>query len=235
MNIFEQLKEKSTPKNVKQFVLHIKTDQPIDVVENENVKEYGEDGEIEADYGEDSIEETTSVKPVLEFIDKRHESHIERTLILQRIRGFKEKLEEQEPMKSPSLEPTTPSPKIDLQEEKEGDIGTSDEEEAVSPVPAPIIKQKKRKLKIVDPSVFNKKGDDDDKIIIPPIDMEVRDTVFKTPRKRKTAVVLPIAHGNFNIKNIDKKLPRKRNKIVYKSSSYYMNNRKLFIEKIDKK
>ena len=36
-----------------------------------------------------------------------------------------------------------------------------------------------------------------------------------------------------DIENIDKKLPRKRNKLVYKSSSYYLNNRKLFIEKID--
>lgn len=233
MNILEQLKEKSTPKNVKQFALNIITDEPIDVVEKENgdLKEYDEDGEIQADYGEDSVEETTSVKPVLEFIDKRHESHVERSLILQRIKGFKAKLEDEEPMNTPSLEPTLLSPKIDLQEEKEDDAGTSDEEEAA---PGPIIKQK-RKLKIVDPSVFNKKGDEetDDKIVIP---LEVRDKVntIKIPRKRKTAIVLPITHGNFNIKNIDKKLPRKRNKIVYKSSSYYMNNRKLFIEKIDK-
>ena len=109
------------------------------------------------------------------------------------------------------------------QREKEDDVDIEyliDEGEIIPHVPASIIKQKKRKLKVTSvPSVFDKKDEveqeTDDKIIIPPIDMEVRDTVFKTPRKRKTAVVLPIAHGNFNIKNIDKKLPRKRNKIVY--------------------
>ena len=57
----EQLKEKSTPKNVKQFVLNIKTNEPIEVIEKEegDAKEYGEKGEIEADYGEDSPEKTS--------------------------------------------------------------------------------------------------------------------------------------------------------------------------------
>ena len=153
MNIFEQLKEKSTPKNVKQFVLNIKTNEPIEVIEKEegDAEEYGEKGEIEADYGEDSPEKTIpSPKPVLEFIDKRYESDIERSLILQRIKGFKENFESEEPMKSPSLEPT-PHPKIDLQEEKEDDVDIEyviDEGEIIPHVPASIIKQKKRKLKV---------------------------------------------------------------------------------------
>ena len=110
MNIFEQLKEKKTPKNVKQFALNIK---PIDDdIEKSDLKEQDDNEDpIEKDLndkeenedqeeGEEGEEKKPMPKHVLDFIDKRHENHIDRFLILQRIKKYKEKPQELEPLPS---------------------------------------------------------------------------------------------------------------------------------------
>ena len=65
---------------------------------------------------------------------------------------------------------------------------------------------------------------------------EVREIVkIKIPKRKVKAIsTIPIAEFNINSTKIIDRLPKKTEKIIYKASSYYMNNRKISIEKLNK-
>ena len=248
MNIFEQLKEKKTPKNVKQFALYIKENNDEEKVDDEakNNDEEQENDEAKDDNEENAENEDPQEKPqmpkhVLEFIDKRHENHIDRFLVLQRLKNYKEKPNEFNSNIPPILTPVLKDTEI-LEENTLKDLPTAEEaptdgeHSLVRKEGNKVIIKKKGKIKTALPTIK------EDTIVIPDIPNEDLSMVPEEPpktvritrsRARKSAIVLPLPKVMLDIENIDKKLPRKRNKLVYKSSSYYLNNRKLFIEKID--
>ena len=133
MNIFEQLKEKKTPKNVKQFALYIKENNDEEKVDDEakNNDEEQENDEAKDDNEENAENEDPQEKPqmpkhVLEFIDKRHENHIDRFLVLQRLKNYKEKPNEFNSNIPPILTPVLKDTEI-LEENTLKDLPTAEE------------------------------------------------------------------------------------------------------------
>lgn len=53
------------------------------------------------------------------------------------------------------------------------------------------------------------------------------------PAKTKTIAKIPVGEFVINDKKLGDRLPKPREKFIYKASSYYMNNRKIFIEKLN--
>jgi hypothetical protein len=218
MNIsyLEQLKKKPIPKTKKEFIVNaniIKTKKDIEEEEQEPKLENEENEKEEKEEKEEPLEKES--KPInkigVKIVDKRNESKIDRELILKRLKNQMvvkpdNIIEEPEPTQLKEVEP----------------------EPAVEPK-AKIVK--KRKIKIItDVNVPD--------INVQP-DMNIGEQVetikIKKPKaKPKNVSTMPIKDVVIGNIKLGDRLPKPSEKVIYKASSYYMNNRKISIEKLNK-
>lgn len=213
----ENMNKKIIPKTQKSFfVIAKKEDNEADNKESKE-KEYIENIEKEEIDEEEKQEKKDEIKKQLkrqqiEIIDKRDTSTIDRDLIMERIRNKEKTLEKI------TQEKIIEEFKEDSDEEKES-VESDKEEEVVI----------KKKAKIV---ISKKTEDKEDK----ELDKQPVVVIKRKGKKveAKTISQININDVEINGKKIKDRIPVAKEKIRPKASSYYMNNRKLSIEKINK-
>ena len=211
----EDLKHKPMPNKKQKFgVEAFYSDEMIEKKQAKEVKELEE--------GEELVEPKR--KNVISLVDKRESSKIDRQSIMKRLMtknifSIKAPL----PAVDESLAESAVSP-----EEKEGTEPLAKETE-------PLAKETEPLTKVLEEEVPEKTKV---KLVAKPSDMEPKKTVIirvKKPKARATdeQIDLNISLETATIQGmpIINRLPRK-NAVVAKVSSYYMNNRKQFIQKL---
>jgi hypothetical protein len=216
MSYLEQLQVKKAPVKHSDFIVKLFGENDIDREEpkKNDAKKYDEDGEIIADYSSDNSEDSIPKKVIQPisvvpfFVDKTKETRVDRNLILARIkRGAKEIEEDKED-----------------KEDKEDEI--IEEVMQKEPTKDNIVKTATKitikKKKIAAPE---EQADD-----AAPKEMVVK---RRRQKKPKTVSLVKIDDIEFNGKPLKERLPQAKEKYIHKASSYYMNNRKLFVEKVN--
>jgi hypothetical protein len=173
------------------------------------------------------------VKPFVKIVDKRKTSNVDRTAILRRLR-------EQMVVKNTLDISVTSSP---IEEIKYGEPSSEKQEQAVIVEPPevalPIPIKTGQKL-VIKPKLVIKEADKDAAPLLPEAIVEPSDVPGKPKRGRKPKAKVvdePIGEVDLttatirNQKVVDR-LPKEREKIIIKAPTYYMNNRKLFIQKL---
>lgn len=219
MSYLEQLQVKKTPVKNSQFLISllgenestkkIKTQQTL---AKKEAIEFDDNNDIVADYDEEDDMEESKTQNEPFFVDKTQETHLDRNLILAKIkRGFvvstKDEVDEE----------------TEVDEEKEAEIVEIIDKE---PDNEKVVKTKtKVTIKKQKTTVDEEKADDEPNEI----------TLKKRGRraKPKTVSLMKIDDIIVNEKSIKERLPALKEKYIHKASSYYMNNRKLFVEKIN--
>jgi hypothetical protein len=197
------------------------SDEMIEKKQAKEVKELEE--------GEELVEPKR--KNVISLVDKRESSKIDRQSIMKRLMtknifSIKAPL----PAVDESLAESAVSP-----EEKEGTEPLAKETEPLAKETEPLAKETEPLTKVLEEEVPEKTKV---KLVAKPSDMEPKKTVIirvKKPKARATdeQIDLNISLETATIQGmpIINRLPRK-NAVVAKVSSYYMNNRKQFIQKL---
>jgi len=229
MSYLERLQVKNTPKSDISFTIKLVGDKPKEKKEKVDLKEYNEYGEVEADYDfeesdssatkegdtnkpedtdksleTDKSPETDKPPIIAFFVDKTKETQIDRNLVLAKIkRGV---------------------PTKEIQEDKE-EVKKDEIDDIVSePLDENKIVKKKKKVVI-------KKITPDEAI-----DEEPKKEVVIKKRGRKVAPktisLVKIGEAVVDGTTINDRLPKTKEKYIYKTPSYYMNNRKMFVQKI---
>ena len=275
MNVLDKLKRRPQPSNQKTFVftyssIDINNEKPFEEIKTQNIVQYEKK----------ETETKPTKKHKIKFTDSRKFSTIDRTELMNKIKGtigsitpsFNEKKsEEKEAVNEPTISLQPPSieeemekvnePTVSLQppsmeEEKEGGI-----EGTVSlPTEDNIIIIKRKPKKVKEPMVrglefASKPSEPPSNVPLKPPSIEeekegvvegtvgfpVEENIIikrKSTKKSEGVVSLPSQKDIYNIKigdeYIKNRLPKETEKFIYRSSSYYMNNRKLFIQQINK-
>lgn len=229
MSYLEQLQIKKTPATNNDFIISllgettIKKKDTIKPANKDDVKEddVKEDGKVETDYDEEKIEDdvvsTKDVEPSVEipfFVDKTNETQLDRNIILAKIKkGFVIPVEEKVVNED------------DYIEEKESfDDDKDDIVEIIGKEPN-SDKVVKTKTKVV----IKKKPTDEPEE--PPKEITLKKRGRRA--KPKTVSLMKIDDIIVNAKSIKDRLPKLKEKYIHKASSYYMTNRKLFVEKVN--
>ena len=217
----ENMNKKIIPKTQKSFfVIAKKEDNEADNKESKE-KEYIENIDKEEIHEEEKQEKKDEIKKQLkreqiEIIDKRDTSTIDRDLIMERIRNKEKTLEKI------TQERIIEEFKEESDEEKESVESDKEDEEVVI----------KKKAKIV----ISKKTEDKEEKEDKEIDKQPVVVIKRRGKKveAKTISQININDVEINGRKIKDRIPITKEKIRPKASSYYMNNRKLSIEKINK-
>jgi hypothetical protein len=240
MSYLEQLQIKKAPVKNSDFVIHLidnseskKKEKEERKRAKEEAKVYNEDGELEADFDEDQdkeVEDDTNNKTDVEppsvipfFVDKTKETTLNRDLILAKIKkGIVHTEEKHDEEKKEDDEEKE-------EEEKEEEIVEIIE---TAPNSDKVIKTK---TKVTIKKQKAKDEETKDAEEAPEDETPKEITVKKRGRraKPKTVSLMKIDDIIINEKSIKERLPTLKEKYIHKASSYYMNNRKLFVEKIN--
>lgn len=206
----ELMNKKKTPKTKSYFEIKTVDGPPIkeeEIDENESIKE--ETQEEKQEEVEDH-EERQEIK----FLDKREFSKIDRDLILNRINN-----------KDKHFTDIIEKVNTKIIEDSDDDIISEQDEDTleITELQEPEIEKNKKKITIIKP----KTTDNEPK--------EIKMTVKRGKKiQAKTVSTMKIEDVVINGKKLKDRLPAPREPLKTKASSYYMNNRKLSIEKINK-
>lgn len=208
--------------------------QPLDILENKPIPKKMEEIRIgikkELNEEEKRIEEEKSDKPEkpeleeeitelaprvkTKIVDKRRTSNIDRDEILNRIRGqlsvsvLDPSLKPAQPKEQPSINrPVKTDKRVVIQKKIEEPIVEEDE-------------QGEEETKQDEEEVPEKDEEE-----IPKKKVETKPVITTVPDVDLTAVAI-------NGQNVIERLPSDREKVIVKAPSYYMNNRKIFIQKL---
>ena len=196
------------------------TEAPIEKEKTEESEKYEEKKEEpEKDTKAAAIEEKNIKLPQFEIIDKRKSlnNKINRMNILKNIRENQIK-QEPEPELEPILiaQPQEPN--------KLNEIKQAEQPEPIEIGEQPQIKIiKKRKVKITD-----EKGEP-----LPLQEAVIDKPIKKRAVKTKEVLMVPFKNVSINGETISSRLPKPSEKVIHKTSTYYMNNRKIAIEKLN--
>lgn len=193
----------------------------------------------EPELEEGEIREAKIEKPFVKIVDKRKTSHIDRNAILRRLR-------EQMVVKNTlDISVTSMMPIDDMQygepivsEKKEQDVVVEPSQVLPVPLPVPLPIKTGQKL-IIKPRLVEKAVAP----VLPEAVIEQAAIVPEKPKRgrkpkaKKDIVEEPIGEVDLTtatIRNqkVADRLPKEREKIIIKAPTYYMNNRKLFIQKL---
>ena len=246
MNIpyLERLQNKPIPKTVKSFAINKKEQQKIEELEKKRKNENKDLEKLETsektdkpEILEEEIDETSEIeenseeiiepeiKQNFKIVDKRKDNkfEIDYDLILKRIKEKNIVEKNQSGIREPEI------------------ININNQEIIAEPADQPervkikIIKKKKIVIENNDVLKNIPENPIEPEKVGEPLS-EVREIVkIKIPKRKVKAIsTIPIAEFNINSTKIIDRLPKKTEKIIYKASSYYMNNRKISIEKLNK-
>lgn len=239
MSYLEQLQIKKEPVKNSDFIIHLLSDSESKKKEKKEIKQakeeakiYNEDGELEVDYDEETDDETVEKdptdKPDVEppsiipfFVDKTKETTLNRDLILAKIKKGVVHLEEKEDEKEPDSE---------IEEEIVEIIEKEPDSERVIKTKTKVT-IKKRKIEDEEKKDGEKKDGDEETADEAPKEITIKKRGRQT--KPKTVSLTKIDDIIINEKSLKDRLPILKEKYNHKASSYYMNNRKLFVEKIN--
>jgi len=196
------------------------------------------------DQTEEKTNDVVESSQNVEFLDRRKSSNIDRNIILQRLkekRTVKNMLDirsnEPKELKEKIIEPVTAvktGKKLVIKpiiitkpvEMAETIIDTTE----VMPLSEPIEKVKKMEEEIEEKNELKEAIE-----IIEPINEKPKRG--KKPKKQKETEVLPdldITSAMIRNQKVLDRLPKEKEKIIIKAPTYYMNNRKIFIQKLTK-
>jgi len=226
--------------------------QPLEILEKRPIPLPYERINIQYKKKEDNIQDEESnigdTEPIVEeslkmnvkIVDKRRTSNVDREAILKRIRPTMsvKTTDESSNAKIYEKEQARPVRKLNILEGVV-EINTEKEEEEARPV---------RKLNIVEGVVeinTEKLDNDEDETSdkVQPDDPAVEEPIkIKPGRKRKLKIVQPeeqeedtdvdLTTAVIRTQKVADRLPSEKEKIIIKASNYYMNNRKIFIQKL---
>jgi hypothetical protein len=221
----ERFKKKTIPKNRKGiFVVNPIKESEKEKVEAKVVEKAREsDTERKEEEPENAPKEAEEKMklPQFEIIDKRKglNNKINRMNILKHIRENEIK---------PAMEPQQ-EPVVITQPEEPNKLNEIVAEPEPEPKPIEIGEQpqikiiKKRKIKIID-----EKGEP-----LPLQEAVVDKPIKKRAVKTKEVLMVPFKNVSINGESISSRLPKPIEKVIHKTSTYYMNNRKIAIEKLN--
>ena len=227
--ILDQLKERPNPKTKKDFTAIVGKQEEVP-----NIHPMFEEGE-------------TNPNPIIEpiekspfFIDKRDQVKIDRQHILGRLQGFTGypqpiviSEEKKTGIQKPDINVDVDILKREKTEEKEEPLK---EEEKEKRPEEEIMKVKKiKKLKIIgevgeeekEPEKEEKVGEEKEEKE-PEEKKPQRIRITKKPRKEEE-----INPEDIKILDLDKRLPTEKQKHIIRAPTYYMNNRRMYIQKIE--
>jgi len=233
--ILDQLKERPNPKTKKEFTA-IVGKQP-EIPETHPI--------FESDIGE-----SDTGKPIIEpvekspfFIDRRDKVKIDRQHIMNRLQGF---TGYPQPIVISSDKKTTIDKEIDIDILKRKQpvfesVGEKKKEEKEEKGEEEIMKVKKiKKLKIIgeeDEGEKEEREEREEKPIIeevgeikeePEKEVKPKIRITKKPKKEEEIDI-----GEMKVLELEKRLPKEQQKHIIRAPTYYMNNRRLFIQKIE--
>jgi hypothetical protein len=246
--LLDKLKNKQKPNNKKEFIVRPMVLDSENIGENMNSPILEKDSESgpESEYNVGNKPKPNKIK----IIDKRNNTPINTKFsdfLKTRKIGF-QKQEQQEQQEQDAEKRENPIDNLDIINEQ----GEQGEQQQEIPIPKPI---KKRKIRIVqdkdkdnlDVNVLkdaekNEKNENEDSDARPEEEEKEKETQQQEPpgkkgKKEKTPRII----SKKNIQNIiiqgtkiGDRLPLPSEKFIYRASSYYMNNRQLSIEKLNK-
>ena len=214
----ESMKIHKPPKTSKQFLVNVAT-EPLKV----DAKEYDEYGEVEADYEEEMVDENPHQQ--VKIYDRTQMQLVDREAIMNKLKHTRLVANNLISFLPKAVDPEVQDEEIPeivfkkVEEDKE-DKDDKDEEE-----------QKEESE-----SVFVLESEDKQKEDKQPKAPKVK-TIANVISKRvkpKTVITMPVDDIEINGKKVKDRMPALKENIVHRASSYYMNNRKLSIEKLGK-
>ena len=238
MNIIDTLKKKPVPKGKKMFKIFFGKKEEENV---KNIEDVEKSNEIPIEKEEEKEEKTEkSEKSVMgpDIIDKRGKVSINRDEIMERLKKFKTKTmvvqEEKDETTNAIVTDVMKDETSDIVVEKAEPIVIEprvDEETREDDAEEKKIEEKTDK-KDADTEVDDTEvADTDDEIKIS--EMPVVDVSVKKRGRKPKEGVFDQQLINSGIEKFKKNMPQIGDKILVKSSSYYMNNRKIFVKKIN--
>lgn len=209
-------------------------DEPRQNIEEKTVGD--QEKEEEKKKGNEEINQRQpEIEKEIKIIDKRNVSNIDRDAILNKIRNI---VPEKPAEKRISPEIVHPAPASSP--EKEPEIP---EEIPEARKKEPIVIKKKKKIVFKNddvPKDVQNEGQEEKKEDAPRQEPTIGKETIKIPIKKrgrppkeKNISQIPVGEFVINDVKISDRLPRPQEKFIYKASSYYMNNRKIFIEKLN--
>jgi hypothetical protein len=180
--------------------------------------------------------EPNVVKPFVKIVDKRKTSNVDRTAILRRLR-------EQMVVKNTLDMSVTSSPIDDMQYGEPIVSEKSEEKKEVVVEPAEVAPIKTGQKLVIKPKLVIKEAD---KVVAPVlpeavVEQAAEDVIPDKPkrgRKPKAKIVdepigeVDLTTATIRNQKVADRLPKEREKIIIKAPTYYMNNRKLFIQRL---
>ena len=225
MFLLDKLKKRPNPSTQKSFDIRLNMD--LQKEDNEEIKE------------EDDEKRVTNIpkKNPVKYIDYREHSTINRADILKRIKDSDlSSVKRTMPTSKMSVNNVPEKSLLSEETEAEEEINSSVEE----PAPVPETKNDET-LPVDEPIVFKRKVKKGVKSapVISPVEEPVKEIssedlgeiVIKKPRAKKQHIATISKIGSETVLS---RLPKAAEKIIYRSPQYYMNNRKLFTQKINK-
>ena len=234
-NVFQPLvvlEKKPIAKKIKEVrVAFVKpSEQPIS--ENEEPSETTENNENPVESSQ-----------MIEILDRRKTSRLDRKLIMNRLknkRATKNTLEASPIIEPTIIEPPMPiktgeklviKPKITMKPVEPPAASVSETTEIV-PLIEPVEEQRKIEEKAIESEVIEKEAIEKELIKEAIIEKPKRG---RKPKKQPEIEQLPdvdMTTAMIRNQKVLDRLPKEKEKIIIKASSYYMNNRKLFIQKL---
>jgi hypothetical protein len=253
MDFLQQLKIKHKPNVEKSFVINIKPKKDIEN-DDENLFKIIEEQEIEVIQEHEQIPVPTEQKnkPV-KIVDKRKDVLINRNEILEKILN-KQKILNTKKIDDTEIEILKPSFKIikqnkniiisdkKIEEQEEREEPTKEREEPKKEEEKEEEKPKKEQEKKEEIKEKPKRGRPKKVVVKEPLEKEQAEVIKIKAKKIKIIQEEPEKEQEIepvftNIKigdiDLDERIPKKE-KLIMKTSNFYMNNRKLFIDKITK-
>ena len=230
MNIIDTLKKKPVPKGKKTFKIFFGKKEEENV---KNIEDVEKSIEIPIEKEEEKEEKTEKSVMGPDIIDKRGKVSINRDEIMERLKKFKTKTMVVQEEK----DETTNAIVTDVMKDETSDIVV---EKAEPIVIEPTVdeereeddaEEKKIEEKIDKKDDETEVADKDDEIKIS--EMPVVDVSVKKRGRKPKEGVFDQQLINSGIEKFKKNMPQIGDKILVKSSSYYMNNRKIFVKKIN--
>jgi hypothetical protein len=250
ITLIDEMEKRPSPKKTTQFLVQTATQQPVEEEKPAPISDLSEQKmDKDAAVTADLVPEKKPVKRAVRIIDKTHQSHIERKLILENLRknnslkvGIQREAKEIERV-PPVIEHIGLPEKTSENEVKVLKIEKQDElfKEKTEVVPEKVVT-------FLEPPAIEPVVEEEFKealpIIVPP-PPPIAETapkeppMKKRPRKLKLVVepqqLLPVDLETAKIGDltIKQRTPAPKEKIIMKSSSYYMNNRKISVQKLN--
>lgn len=212
----DKLKQRNAPKTKKEFFIQIKDEEEIEILEEPKTKtkkdKESESEEEEEEEKKETEEPKQPTKSVVRIIDKSATAAIDRDLILKRIREAKA------------------SRVIDIKPKVEEKLEKPMEQEESSKEPPMKIMIKPGKKRVLIQAPPTKELEFEKKV---PTDEQTLAKAKKPKLKIVSKLSMPIKEAMLENTKIGERLPP-HEKMVQRVSNYYMNNRKLSVEKLTK-